>query len=39
MALLQPILEHGCEVWNANKCQDKALEFIQLHAGKYTCAF
>ena len=28
MALLQSSLEYGCEVWNANKCQAKALESI-----------
>ena len=28
-------LEYGCEVWNSNKCQAKALESIQLHARKY----
>ena len=33
--MLQHSLEYGCEVWNINKCQDKALESIQLHAGKY----
>ena len=36
MAVLRPSLEYGCEVWNANKCQAKALESIQLHACKYT---
>ena len=25
MAVLRPSLEYGCEVWNANKCQAKAL--------------
>ena len=35
MAILLPSLECGCEVWNTNKCQDKALESIQLRAGKY----
>ena len=35
MAVLRPSLEYGCEVWNTNKCQDKALESIQLHACKY----
>ena len=31
MAVLRPNLEYGCEVWNTNKCQTKALESIQLH--------
>ena len=35
MAVLRPSLECGCEVWNANKCQAKALESIQLRACKY----
>ena len=35
MAVLQPSLEYGCEAWNANKCQAKALESIQLHVCKY----
>ena len=35
MAVLRPSLEYGCEVWNANKCQAKALESIQLRACKY----
>ena len=26
MAALRSSLEYGCEVWNANKCQAKALE-------------
>ena len=34
MALLRPSLEYGCEVWNTNKCQDKALKSRQLRAGK-----
>ena len=35
MAMLQPSLEYGCEVWNANKSQTKALESMQLCACKY----
>ena len=35
MAVLRPSLEYGCEVWNTNKCQVKALESIQLCACKY----
>ena len=35
MAVLRPSLEYGCEVWNTNKCQTKALESIQLRACKY----
>ena len=35
MAVLRPSLEYGCEVWNTNKCQAKALESIQLRACKY----
>ena len=35
MAVLRPSLEYGCEVWNPNKCQAKALESIQLRACKY----
>ena len=37
MAGLQPSLEWGCEVWNTNKCQAKALESTWLCAftGKY----
>ena len=35
MAVLQPSLEHACEVWNTNKCQAKALESIQLCDCKY----
>ena len=35
MAVLRPSLEYGREVWNANKCQAKALESIQLRACKY----
>ena len=35
MAMLRPSLEYGCEVWSTNKCQDKALESIQLCACKY----
>ena len=35
MAVLRPSWEYGCEVWNANKCQAKALESIQLRACKY----
>ena len=35
MAVLRPSLEYGCEVWNTNKCQPKALESIQLRACKY----
>ena len=35
MAVLQPSLEYGCEVWNANKCQARALESIQLSSCKY----
>ena len=35
MAVLQPSLEYGCEVWNTIKCQAKALESIQLCACKY----
>ena len=35
MAVLRPSLEYGCDVWNANKCQAKALESIQLRACKY----
>ena len=35
MAVLRPSLEYGCEVWNTTKCQDKALESIQLRACKY----
>ena len=34
-AVLQHSLECGCEVWNTNKCQAKALESIQLRACKY----
>ena len=34
MAVLRPSLEYGCEVWNANKCQAKTLESIQLRACK-----
>ena len=30
MAVLQPSLEYGCEVWNANKSQSNALE--SMHA-------
>ena len=36
IAVLRPSLEYGCEVWNTNKCQVKALESIQLLACKYT---
>ena len=32
MFVLRPSLEYGCDVWNANKCQAKALESIQLSA-------
>ena len=35
MASLRPSLGYGCEVWNTNKYQDKALESVQLCAGKY----
>ena len=35
MAVLRPTLEYGCELWNTNKCQAKALESIQLRACKY----
>ena len=35
MAVLQPSLEYGSEVWNANTCQTKALESIDLSACKY----
>ena len=35
MAVLRPSLEYGCEVWNANKCQAKVLESIQLRSCKY----
>ena len=35
MAVLRRSLEYGCEVWNTNKCQAKALESIQLCACKY----
>ena len=35
MAVLRPSLEYDCEVWNTNKCQAKALEYIQLCACKY----
>ena len=35
MAVLQPSLEYGNEVRNANKSQAKALESIQLHACNY----
>ena len=35
MAVLRPSLEYGFEVWNANKCQAKASESIQLCARKY----
>ena len=28
MAVLRPSLEYGCEVWNTNKQQAKALESI-----------
>ena len=35
MAVLRPSLEYGCEVWNANKSQAKALELTQLRACKY----
>ena len=35
MAVLRPSTEYGCEVWNTNKCQAKALESIQLHACKH----
>ena len=34
MAVSQTSLEYGCEVWNTNMCQAKALESIQLHASK-----
>ena len=34
MAVLPPSLEYGCQAWNTNKCQVKALECIQLHACK-----
>ena len=34
MAVLRPSLEYGCEMWNTNKCQAKALESIQLHANR-----
>ena len=35
MAGLQSNLKYGCEVYNTIKCQDKALESIQLRACKY----
>ena len=35
MAVLRPSKEYDCEVWNANQCQAKALESIQLRACKY----
>ena len=35
MAVLRPCLEYGCEVWNGNNSQAKALESIQLRACKY----
>ena len=35
MAVLRPSLECGCEVWNPNKCQVKALESLKLRACKY----
>ena len=35
IAVLQPNLEYGYEVWNTNKYQAKALEYIQLRAYKY----
>ena len=35
MAMLQPSLGKGCEVWNTNKCVAKALESMQFCAGKY----
>ena len=39
MAVLQPSLEYGCEVWNTNKRHVKALECIQLHACKYILGY
>ena len=35
MTVLQPSLENGCEVWNTDECQSKALKLIQLCACKY----
>ena len=35
LAVLQPTMEYGCEAWNTNKCQAKALESVQLHDCKY----
>ena len=35
MAVLQPSLEYGYEVWTTNKCQAKVLEFVQQRACKY----
>ena len=35
MAVLQHSLEYGCEVWNTNKSQAKALKSIQLRACRY----
>ena len=35
MPVLRPSSEYRCEVWNTNKCQTKALNFIQLRACKY----
>ena len=35
MSILRPSLEYASEVWNVNKCQNKALESIQLRACKY----
>ena len=39
MVVLRPSLEYGCEVWNTNKYQAKALESIQLRACKYTLRY
>ena len=35
MAVLRHNSEYGCELWNTNKCQAKALDSIQLRAFKY----
>ena len=35
MAKMLCSLEYSCEVWNINKCQAKALEFIHLHVCEY----
>ena len=33
MAVLRRSLEYGCELWNADQCQTKALECIQTIRG------